>query len=1041
MIIRNTAMQPRLFAVMVCAGLMGCSVADARQNSTGSDFGGQPKLRLTQGSYFTEPVAIERYAAKIGARVNSDRDYVFSQLPERLVGASYVKTRMDDKAVSPGSGLYRITATKPVEVVVALDYRATSIPDWLSDWNAVDGTVLGDSGNRYRLYSKKIDSEIALSGSKVPGAGAMYSIFIIGDADAVSVMKSRGSRSYLEAELPPVEMPVVNQTPKYDEFFTKEMEGVVDALVKRMTLDEKIKMLNGDIEGKAPKQRGGAGIDRLGIEAIVFYNGPRGSQMGRKSTLFPVGAGQAAAFSPENIEAISGAIAREHNAFGWDVLEAPSMNIIRDPLNGRNFEYYTEDPFLNGKLTAGFVLGVQRGGIVASAKHFIANNKETNRNELNAVVDERALYEIYLPAFKAAVDAGVLSIMTGANRVNGTYSSSNPQLISILKRDWGWPGFLYTDWNAAQSTTPSIVAGLDLSMPGCPLRAMAAHRVRQAYDEGDFNEEVLDDRVRRLLRGYWFAGNLKGAPERKAVPADFERSHKLAYEVAVDAMTLVKNEGKVLPIREGDLKIAVLGPMADKKFSEQSGGSPGVVGTPYDITALEGMKKKFGSRIITAPFEIDDLFKPFGAETGIYHMENGEKVPGFKALYSGIDPTSRQSARDEAVVEKIEFNWEMTSPNRQVLASDSFTAEWTGEMEVAQSGRYTLQIAGSQVVTVELDGETVANKHFIHPKKDVGIELEAGHPYAVKVTFRKIHPTVDSHLRISWIGPENDAEMQQVLQTSIAAAKEADIAVVCIGIDHNTDSEGMDRHTMRLPEYQNDFVEAVLAVNPRTVVVVYCGTPVEMDPWFENVPALVLPWCTSIENGNALAAVLSGEEDFGGRMPITFPKKYKDSPAHPSRQEEDKYDTIVHHESVFVGYRWYDKLGIEPLIPFGYGLSYADVSFSDLKLSTAARKPGEPLKVAFTVKNNSDRSAVAIPQLYFSDPECSLPRPPVELKGFERLELKPKETRQVELELNDEDFSFYSREKHDWVLEKGVFGISIRKSSRDLVLSATFEQK
>ena len=863
------------------------------------------------------------------------------------------------------------------------------------------------------------------------------------DPELRSPVQPAGSTADLGFAMPQLTVtePVFNHAPQYNEFFTPEMEEAVERVLQQMTVDEKLKLINGDVEGRGPKHRGSATIDRLGIGTMVFYNGPRGYQIGRNSTLFPCGTGQAAAFSPDNTQKIGDAVAREFLAAGWQVLEAPSMNIIRDPLNGRNFEYYTEDPYLNAKLTAGFVIGGQRAGAVTTAKHFIANNKETNRGKLNAVVGQRALREIYLPAFHEACQVGVLSLMTGANRVNGPHSSANPDLIHILKSEWGWPGFLYTDWNAAQDSHKAVNAGLDLSMPGKPKGAFGFDQLKKEYEQGLFTEEVLTDKARRLLRSIYFSGKLAGSPERSPQPADLEKNHRLAYQSALDSMTLVKNENHALPITDADQRIAVLGPMASKRFSQQSGGSSGVGGVPYDITAIEGLKKRFGERIAYVPFAMDEIFQVVGSPFVSHTNEAGETVEGFKASYSGKDPLGSQPASFSRVDREIEFNWEMASPDREILRPNDFEVTWTGTLKAPSSGAYTLQLTGTQIVKVLLDGKEILNKGFRFRRKETTLSLEAAKEYELKLVFDKYIPTGDSWLRLGWIRPDTRSALTSIFQSSIDAAREADVAIVCVGQDHNTESEGMDRETMRLPEYHDELIKAVRDANPRTIVVAYSGSPIAMDPWIETAPAIVLPWLPGIENGNALATVLAGDADFGGRAPITFPKRYEDSPAHPARQKPDKYHTIVHHEGIFVGYCWYDKLDIEPLIPFGHGLTYAQIEYTNLQLSTTDRQPGQAITVSFDVANRSERETIAVPQLYVSDPVSSLPRPPKELKGFERVPLSPGEKKTLSMTLDDSSFAYYDPSQSQWVIEPGAFQIQIGASSRDIRLSGELNQQ
>ncbi len=971
-----------------------------------------------------------------GSAVFTDRAYQLETVPQCLAGSTQLLTAMEDKTSDPSMPLLKIRLSAPATVIVAYDARAAGRPAWLNGWTARKERLTIPRCAPFKLFEKEVAAgDLVLNGNGRPASGAMYLVFVRSEPGAVGLpLRCDGRATTLN---PPVPMPVYQPKPAFDEYITPEMERAVEKVLAQMTVDEKLTMLSGDITGRGPMTRGSAYVDRVGIDTMIFYNGPRGyGNHGKGGTLFPCGVGQAASFSPELAETISGAVARELLTSGWQVLEAPSINIIRDPLNGRNFEYFTEDPYLNARLTGPFVHGIQRAGAVATAKHLVANNRETNRNEVNAVVGERALREIYLPAFKAACDAGVLSIMTGANRVNGPHASDNPYLINILKREWGWSGFLYTDWNSAQTTVEAFDAGLDLSMPGRPNRAFGLDKLQRAYQAGLLDDQALDDKIRRVLRGCYFAGKLKGSSARPEVKVDYEDHHQKAYEAAVAGMTLVKNEAQALPIRDRDRRIAVIGPLADKRFSDETGGSSGVHYVPYDISALEGLKKRFGEdRLSYVPLSMDGAYELLRAPFVCHLDENGQRHPGFQARYSGNHPGTLEPAAVTRSEDAIAFNWEMASPDRQKLFPARFDADWTGQLVPPQSGPYTFRITGTQRVYLYLDGELVLNKEWMQSEREATINLEAGREYGFKLTFNKIFKHIDAHIRFSWIRPDREQQVADSLEQSVQAAAGADVALVFVGLDHNTEAEGMDRHTMRLPDYHDQLIERVRAVNPRTVVVAYCGTPIAMDPWFESVPAVVLPWFPGIENGNALASVLSGDRDFGGRLPITFPKKYEDSPAHPSRQTADKYDVIEHSEGIFVGYRWFDREGIEPLIPFGHGLSYAAFEYSNLSVDDSQL----PVRVSVDVSNGSGRDGIEVVQLYVADPESRLPRPVRELKEFRSIRLAAGETRTVRFELSRESFSYYDPQLSDWILEPGRFDIEIGRSSRNLVLKRAIQ--
>ena len=824
-------------------------------------------------------------------------------------------------------------------------------------------------------------------------------------------------------------------------FISDEMESDVDKVVREMTLDEKLKMLNGDIEDRGPRQRGSASVDRVGIGTMVFYNGPRGYQLGRKSTLFPCGTAQAATFNPELVERIAHAIATELLAGGANVLEAPSINIIRDPLNGRNFEYFTEDPYLNYHLAAAFVRGGQDAGAVTTAKHLTNNNLESNRNEVDAVVSERALHEIYLPGFLGAARAGCLSFMTGANRVNGKHASGQEQILMLVKDAWNWPGFIYTDWTGARDTVQSFNAGLDLSMPGQPKGVFNLENLKAAIAADELDMDLLDDKVRRILRSVYFAGKLGTSHERPRPEWDPKMHQSLAFDAAVGSMTLLRNDWDVLPLPSGQ-KVTVLGPMAAKRFTDETGGSSGVLGVPYEVTALEGLRKRMGAANVDyIELPVDSAYDMLGAPYVTHTDAEGKKHEGFQATYRGRDLVTGKPVTFKRSDTRIAFNWEMASPDRQIINPKGYRAKWDGTLTVPETGVYTFRLRGSRISRLSINGAPVLDKYVTQDAQVASINLEKGRDYDIHVEFHTASGgVIDSNIYVDWMRPDSLREMRKSQAATMEAARRAEIPLLFVGQDHNQESEGSDRNTIRLPAWQEQLIRDVTEANPNTVVVCYAGAPIDMRAWGEKVNTLVMPWFAGIENGNALAALLAGDYDFGGRLPITLPLRYEDSPAHPSRQESDKHRTIEHNEGVFVGYRWFDAIEAEVAFPFGYGLSYANYAYGPLTLSTSVRAVGDkPLRVSVDVTNTSKRTGVEVVQLYVADETCSVPRPLRELKGFKHIELAPGETRTVTFDLDDECFAFWADEASGWVVESGRFRIDVGRSSRDLIASATID--
>ena len=819
-------------------------------------------------------------------------------------------------------------------------------------------------------------------------------------------------------------------------YITPQMDQTVESILSKMTLEEKVKLCTGDIEGKAPRLRGSAAVDRLGVGAMVMYNGGRGFQAGT-STLFPAVTGQAAAFEPDLVRRMAGAMAAEARAGKTDLFEAPGINIIRDPLNGRNFEYFTEDPLLNAKLAAAFVRGAQDQGVVADAKHLICNDQELNRNEVDEVVGERALREIYLPGFQGAIDAGALSIMTGANKVNGLYTSSNADLLGIIKHDFGFQGCILTDWTGVRQTVEAANAGTDLSMPGTPTGGFSAPKLLAALKEGKVSESLVTDKARRVLRAAYFAGCIVGGPPKKPGQKPGPEHTAVALEAAQKAMVLLKNERKTLPLDPDAIRtVAVLGPHADKHFP--GGGSSGVMHMDHEITAIAGIRQRLGeNRVRYVPFDLDGLYQMLG-DKFVKTSPAADAKPGFRAVYEGHKPGSADKAQVERQTGEIDFNWEMASPDRQELDPVGFTCAWTGFLTPPVDGEYTFRLAGTDEPSLTVDGKKVLTKLSAAAAAEGRLRLAGGKAVPIVVTYQKRGAQgSDARVRLQWMAPGADLARNQEMQAAVDAARQTDAAVVCIGQDHSIDSEGNFRADMELPGYQVELARAVAKVNPRTVVVLYTGSPVVMEPWINDVPALLLPWYPGSENGRALASVLLGDVNPAGKLPITWPKQEADAPSSQARQKPPKHDKVLHDEGVFVGYRWYDEQKIAPQFPFGFGLSYTTFGYGPTALSAPRWQPGgQGLEATVEVTNTGQKAGAEIVQFYVREKNPAVPRPPRELKAFAKPFLQPGEKQSVRVTLDDAAFAYWDETQRRWAIHPGDFEISACASSRDVRSSA-----
>jgi beta-glucosidase len=700
------------------------------------------------------------------------------------------------------------------------------------------------------------------------------------------------------------------------------VEARVTDLLHRMTLEEKVAMLAGSGWMESMP------IERLGIPAIKMADGPMGVRawFGSSSvtnaattpritsTAFPAGLAMAATWDTDLLTQQGKAIGQEVKALGRDMILGPTVNIARQPLWGRNFEGYGEDPYLASRLVIGYIKGVQGEGVIATVKHFAANNQEFERHRIDEKIDERTLHEIYLPAFQAAVqEAGVWSVMSAYNKVNGLYCAENPALLhDVLKKQWGFKGFVISDWGSTYSTAGTVNAGMDLEMPGGQAMKdwlarpqtqtdgngagwLTPDKVQAAIAAGQISTATVDDNVSRILRIIFTAG-LFDKPHPGGGAVDTPEQKALARTAAAESIVLLKNAGDLLPIGKSIRSLAVIGPNA--AVARTGGGGSSLVRPAYAVTPLEGIRERSGNQVQV-----------------IYGQ--GASIPGEDV--SKDSPSARAQLRHDAA----------------------------------------------------------------------------------------------------------------------ALAAKTDAAIVVVGNAPSVESEGFDRKTLNLPEGQDELIQAVAKVNKNTIVVIDAGSPVAMDAWLDQVPAVLTMWYGGQEGGHAIASVLFGDFTPCGKLPVTFPRKIEDTPAYGHYPGEN-LDT-EYAEGIYVGYRHYDRANIEPLFPFGHGLSYTKFDYSDLKVTPDKIGPGRRVQVSMTVRNSGSRAGAEVVQLYMHQAKSSVDRPPHELKAFRRVMLTAGQSETVTFTLGPQSMSFYSVAKHAWVAEPSPFDVLVGASSRDIRLKGSFE--
>jgi len=645
-----------------------------------------------------------------------------------------------------------------------------------------------------------------------------------------------------------------------------------ELLVKAMTLDEKIAQIHMlDLRGEKPREV--PGIARLGLPAFKITNGPLGAGPGDSSraqpaTALPSAMALAASWDTALAETFGRIAGEEVAARPEHLLEAPGVNIARVPQNGRNFEYFGEDPYLAARMVVPEIRGIQGAGVLAEVKHYAVNNQEDARKIIDEIVDERTLREIYLPAFEASVKQGdVAAVMCAYPSVNGQFMCENFHLLKdVLRGEWGFKGFVQSDYTANQSTLPAANAGLDLSMKN---DEHYSANFKEAIRTRQLDESVLDTMLTRRFAQMFKFGFFDHPFSH--VEVDAKKDGAVARAIAEQSAVLLKNAADVLPLQSASIHtIALIGPYAGSAHT--GGGGSSAVAPLYTVSPLDGLKEAAG-------------------------------------------------------------------PN----------------------------------VTINYNDGT-----------DVG--------------------------------------------TAAAAAKSADVVLVMVG---NKDREGADRPNLSLPEKQDELISAVAAANPRTIVVLKTGGPVLM-PWIDRVAAVLEAWYPGEEDGNAVADLLFGKTSPSGKLPLTFPKAEGDTPAHTREQWPGVNGKAMYSEGLKVGYRWYDAQKIDPLFPFGFGLSYTKFAIRNLDVPKQAGG-GQPLRVTLEVTNTGKRAGADVVQIYVASPAAA-GEPPHQLRGFEKVALGPGESRRVTIQLDDRAFSIWDTTKNGWTIVPGQYTIFAGDSSRDLPL-------
>jgi beta-glucosidase len=758
-------------------------------------------------------------------------------------------------------------------------------------------------------------------------------------------------------------------------------------------------------------------VERLGIPKVHVTDGPNGARGasfpgagGPPSACIPCGSAIGATWNPALAEALGALVGREALARGCRGLLAPTVNLHRSPLAGRNFECFSEDPLLSGRLAAGYVRGVQSESVFATVKHFVGNEAEFERNSINSVIDERALRELYLVPFELAVgEGGALAIMTAYNRVNGRWLTQQRDfLLGILREEWGFEGLVMTDWFGVAETTTSLGAGLDLEMPG-PSRALGA-TVAKGIADGTVDEADLDAAVTRLLCGFDRIGALD-APEPVVNPmAPSPGDVRLLRRASAESMVLLANDG-TLPLEPLSLtRLAVIGPHAVSPCI-MGGGSAQV--TPHDLESpLDSLSESCGRDM--------EIVYERGCEVTRSPAIVGRAVlrapAGFRAeRFAGTDFAG-------AVIEESQ----LTGLRMVVFGnfiSGTPRSDWSmrvrGTVIPEESGVFALALAQAGRARLLINGDLIIDGFSNPPPKggsdffgqasqDVITEyaFERGVPVEMVVEYACIETTL-AGFRVGFRTSDPDL----LLERAVAAAAGADVTVVLVGTTEEWETEGRDRTDFGLPGRQDELINRVAAASRHTVVVVNAAAPVEMS-WASEVNAVIQCWFGGQEMGGALADVLLGTAEPGGRLPTTIPFRLEHNPSFDNFPGEN--GEVRYGESVFMGYRGYEHRAITPRFPFGHGLSYSSFALGEPALSASTYRAGVPLTVSVPVTNAGGRAGCEVVQCYIAPSSSRLARPPKELKAFGKVTLEPGESSVVELLLDDRSFAYWDPAQADW---------------------------
>ena len=778
-------------------------------------------------------------------------------------------------------------------------------------------------------------------------------------------------------------------------------------LVSKMTLEEKLDYIGG-YKGFYIRA-----IERLGIPEIRMADGPQGVRNNTKSTMFASGVAVAATWNKEAVHNMGVGLGQDCRARGVHILLGPGVNIYRSPLCGRNFEYFGEDPYLAAQTAVQYIKGVQSQGVMACIKHYAANNQEWDRHHVSSDVDERTLHEIYLPAFRAAVEeAGVGSLMASYNLINSVHATENKYLnIEVLRNMWGFEGILMSDWTATYSAVNAANGGLDLEMPAG--RVMNYKHLAEPIANGVVDVRTIDTKVQHILQTLIAFGFFDRPQKDEKIGERNPFSDNASLELARNGIVMLKNDG-ILPLKSG--KVAVTG-IQSKRVP--TGGGSGYV-HPFETCSVEeGLSQVENYKTIYT----GDIFT-HSLENHFYTSAD-LKTPGLKAEYFNTKNCSGEVVWSYTAT-SIKHNWKKNSPHK-LVNKDGFSIRWSGVFCSKQNEDLVFELSGDDGYRMFIDNEQVMAdwRNHSRTKRSYYFKAKANKKYNIRIEYFDNSSDAMVELQIY-----NQGYLKQNAKTF----KSADAVVVCVGFDSSTEKEGRDRK-FELPYEQGKFINDVAAINPNVIVVVNAGGGFEMESWLNSAKAVLLAWYPGQKGGQAIAEIISGKLSPSGHLPISIERHLEDNPTWGSYYHNLDVDTrkspykrVNYKEGVFLGYRGYDRKEVKPLFPFGFGLSYTTFKYGNFKVTPSA----ESYLVEFDVTNTGKMDGAEVAQVYVGFNDKSVPHPVKELKGYDKAMIKSGATKHFAITLPYKELAYYDIFSHNWADASKDVTIYVGSSSEEI---------